>query len=86
MHLHCVFRPNPFVDQKCLHILSVFSLQLDNQPFLRIVYNCAVAREFLLKCLEQLLHIDIIWDAFYESESLASRSLLVSDVNRRHWE
>lgn len=50
--LHGVFGSDAFVDEEDFHILSVLALQLNNEAFLRVVNDGAVASEFLLKRLQ----------------------------------
>jgi len=64
------------VDQEFLNILTLITLKLDHLAHLRVVDDGAIASEFLLDHLEDLLLVKLLGKALNSCQSLATITLL----------
>ena len=58
-----------------MHILALVSLQLDHLAHLRVMHNGAIASELLLDDLEDLLLIELLWEALDGGQGFATIAL-----------
>jgi len=71
------------VDEKLLHDISLVALKLDHVTGLFIVDYGAIAGELLLNDLEDLLEVELGWNALDGGQGLATIALLNADVDIR---
>jgi len=69
------------VDEKLLHDISLVTLKLDHVAGLFIVDYGAVTGELLLNDLEDLLEVELGWNALDGGQGLATIALLNADVD-----
>jgi len=69
------FQPFLLVDQEFLHIFPLITLQLDHLAHLGVVDNGAIASEFLLDDLENLLLIKFLGKTLDCRQSLTTIAL-----------
>ena len=69
------------VDEELLHILTLVTLQLNHLAHLGVVDNGAIAGEFLLDHLEDLLLVELLRQALHRGQGLAAIALLDTDVD-----
>jgi len=71
------------VDEKLLHDISLVALKLDHVTGLFIVDYGAIAGELLLNDLEDLLEVELGWNALDGGQGLAAIALLNAYVDIR---
>jgi len=71
------------VDEKLFHDISLVALKLDHVAGLFIVDYGAVAGELLLNDLEDLLEVELGWNALDGGQGLTTIALLNADVDIR---
>jgi len=71
------------VDEKLLHDISLVALKLDHVAGLFIVDYGAIAGELLLNDLEDLLEVELGWNALDGGQGLAAIALLNAYVDIR---
>lgn len=70
------FQPFLFIDQEFLDIFALITLKLDHLAHLSVIDDCAIASEFLLDDLEDLLLIEFLGQTLDSSQGLATIALL----------
>jgi len=70
-----------FTGQELLNILALVALKLDHLSHLSVNDDGAIASEFLLDDLEDLLLIEFLWETLDSCQSLATISLLDTDMD-----
>jgi len=68
------------VDQEFLNILTLITLKLDHLAHLRVVDDGAIAGEFLLDHLEDLLLVELFGQTLHRSQGLTTIALLNTNV------
>ena len=69
------------VHQKGLDVCSLVSRKLNDFPYFLVLLDGTVATEILLECLANSLNVEIVGQAGDSRDTLASVSLLDTDVN-----
>lgn len=64
------------VDEKFLNVFALVTLELDHLAHLRVVDDGAIASEFLLDDLQDLLLIEFFWQSLDRGQSLTPITLL----------
>lgn len=80
MNLDRILR-HAFFDEEVGYLDTLITLELDDLTGLLILNERAVASEFLLECLQELLSIVLLGQALQRREGLASVPLLNADVD-----
>jgi hypothetical protein len=70
-----------WVDEEVLHGIALISLQLNNITRLLVLNYGTIASELLLNDLQNFLEVKLCWDALDCSQSLASVTLLDTDMD-----
>ena len=70
-----------FLDQDFQNLLPLISLELDNFTHLLVVYDRAIAGEFLLESLQEFLGIIFRRNSLESGNSLSSVTLLDTNVD-----
>jgi hypothetical protein len=73
--LRIQLQPILLIDQELLHILALVALELDHLAHLRVVDDGAIAGEFLLDDLEDLLLVELLRQALDGGQCLATIAL-----------
>lgn len=76
--LRIQLQPLLLIDQELLHILALVPLELNHLAHLRVVDDGAIAGEFLLDDLEDLLLVELLWQALDRGQCLATIALCES--------
>lgn len=73
--LRIQLQPLLLIDQELLHILALVALELDHLAHLGVVDDGAIAGELLLDDLEDLLLVELLWQALDRGQCLATIAL-----------
>ena len=75
------FKTLVLVDEKILHSIALVALELYHVAGLFIVDDRAIAGKLFLDDLEDLLEVELGWDALDRGQRLATITLLDTDVD-----